>query len=65
MAQSVKRPTLDFWSGLDIMVIGSSLMSGSALTAQRLLMVLSGPPLLVRSLSRSLSFYIHFIKHAR
>ena len=31
MTQSVKRPTLDFGSGHDLMVVRSSLMSGSAL----------------------------------
>ena len=35
MAQSVKHPTLDFGSGHDVMVVGSSPMSGSALTVEQ------------------------------
>ena len=41
MAQSVKHPTLDFSSGHDPRVVGSSPVSGSALIAQSLLGILS------------------------
>ena len=34
MAQSVKRPTLDFGSGRDLRVVGSSPMSGSMLSKE-------------------------------
>ena len=39
MAPSVKHPTLDFGSGHDVTVVGSSPASGSALTAQSLLLL--------------------------
>ena len=61
MAQSVERPTLDFSSGHDLIVVRSSPTSGSVLTAQSLLGTLSpslpAPPLRTHShaLSRSLS----------
>ena len=51
MAQSVKRPTLDFGSCHDNVVVRFNPASGSALTAQDLLGILS----LHRSLSCSLS----------
>ena len=41
MAQSVKHPTLDFGSGHDLMVVGSSPASGSVLTVWSLLGILS------------------------
>ena len=34
MAQSVKHPTLDFGSGHDLRVVGSSPTSGSVLSAE-------------------------------
>ena len=43
VAQSVKHPTLDFSSGHDLMVVRSSPASGSALTTQSLLGVVSLP----------------------
>ena len=56
-AQSVKRLSLDFISGHDPMVMGSSPVSGSVLTALSLLGIVSllslGPSLVV---SLSLSF---------
>ena len=59
MAQSVKRPTLDFGSGCDLTVhfVGPSPTSGSALAVRSLLGILSpflsAPPLLVRCLSQN------------
>ena len=54
MAQSVKHLTLDFDSGHDLPVIGSSLTWGSTLTVQSLLGILSpAPPLLVLFLALS------------
>ena len=41
MAQSVERPTLDFGSGHDLLVMRLSPVSGSELTAQTLLGILS------------------------
>ena len=55
MVQSVKHLTLDFGSGHDLVVCGFKHESGSVLTAQRLLGILSAPPLLVLCLSLSLS----------
>ena len=43
MAQSVKRPTLDFGSGHDANVMGLSPAPGSVLTEQTLLEMLSLP----------------------
>ena len=43
VAQSVKCPALDFGSGLDLMVRGSSPAFGSALTVQSLLGIFSLP----------------------
>ena len=43
VAQLVERPTLDFGSGHDVRVMGGSPGSGSAVTPQRLLGILSLP----------------------
>ena len=54
MAQSFEHPTLDFNSGHDLRVMGSSPVSGSVMPAQSLLGILSlslsAPPLLILSL---------------
>ena len=55
MAQSVKHPTLDFGSGHDLMVHETEPASGSALTAQSLLEILSLPLFLLLSYSSALS----------
>ena len=60
MAQWVKQPTLDLGSGHDLMVHEFEAASGSVLTAQSLLRILCLPlsaPLLLMSLSFSLSFF--------
>ena len=61
MAQSVKCPTLDFGSGHDSCFVGSSPPSGSTLTVQSLLEILSLPftLLLPRSCSLALSLKIN------
>ena len=50
VAHLVERPTLDFSSGHDLRVVGSSPALVSPLTVQSLLGILSAPPLLVLSL---------------
>ena len=53
MAQSVECPSLDVGSGHDPRVVGSSPMSGSALSTEPARDSLSAPPLLMLSLSLS------------
>ena len=55
MAQSVKRRTLDFGSGHDLMAVRSSPASGSVLIAWNLLWILS----LSLSLPLSASMRVH------
>ena len=65
MAQSFKCPTLGFGSGHDLVVHEFEPVSGPVLTVQSLPGILlsppflSAPPLLVRSLSLSLSLKIN------
>ena len=62
MAQSVKRPTLDFYSGHDLTAVRSSPTSGSVLTAWSLLGILSPSPFAPPPLARA---HIHALSQKK